>query len=356
MSILVDRVRDVVWNRRGVSGWAAWLALQPACGLFATAVALRRYAYRVGVLHVHHAPIPVVSVGNLSVGGTGKTPVTLWLARRLAAAGLRVGILLRGYSGRASGVTVVAKGAGPEADVETAGDEAVMLAKCFDGVVVAARCRADGVAAAAQLGCEVVVLDDGFQHLALARDFDLVLVSGGRRSLLPAGPMRESPAALRRADAVGVVVKDDDAGMVVPDGAQPCFVVRFAPTALIESEGGSWRERPLGLLSGRRIAAVAGVANPVPFYTAVRQWETQIEEIFEFPDHHAYTRADWQQIMRGTREIEMVVTTEKDLVKLEHFPFPRGKLVALRIAPQVEGAETLVAMILERVRLPRAAA
>jgi len=356
MSPLLQRVRDVVWNRRGVRGWAAWFALQPASGLFATVVTLRRLAYRIGVLRVHRARIAVVSVGNLSVGGTGKTPVTLWLARQLAAAGLRVGILLRGYSGRANGVTVVSKGAGPEADVETAGDEAVMLAKCFDGVVVTARRRADGVAAAEQLGCEVVVLDDGFQHLALARDFDLVLVSGGQRSLLPAGPMREPFAALRRADAVAVVVKDENAPVVAPGGMKPCFVVRFAPTALIESDGGRWRERPIGLLSGHRIAAVAGVANPMPFYTALRQWETQLGEIFEFPDHHAYTRADWQQIMRGTRDIEMVVTTEKDLVKLEHFPFPRGKLVALRIAPQVEGAETLIAMILERVRLPRAAA
>jgi len=356
MSALAEKIRDVVWHRRGVCGWAAWLALQPASGLFAVGVSLRRLAYRVGVLRVHRPRIPVVSVGNLSVGGTGKTPVTLWLARQLTTAGLRVGILLRGYSGHARGVTVVSKGAGPEADVETAGDEAVMLAKCFDGVVLTARRRADGVGAAAQLGCEVVVLDDGFQHLALARDFDLVLVSRGQRALLPAGPMREPLAALRHADAVGVVVKDEDAPMIAPGGTKPCFVVRFAPTALVESEGGRWRERPLGLMSGRRIAAVAGVANPTPFYTTVRQWETQIGEIFEFPDHHPYSRTDWQHIMRGTRDIEMVVTTEKDLVKLEQFPFPRGKLVALRIAPQVEGAETLIAMILERVRLPRAAA
>jgi tetraacyldisaccharide 4'-kinase len=331
------------------------VALQPASALFAVAIALRNLAYRMGVLRVRRAEIGVVSVGNLSVGGTGKTPVTLWLARRLAAADLRVAVLLRGYSGRASGVTVVSKGDGPEADVATVGDEAVMLAKCFDGVVLTARRRIDGVVTAQQLGCDVVVLDDGFQHRALARDFDLVLVGDGLRGLLPAGPMRERPSALGRADAIAVVLKNDDQPVHLPAVSKPLFVVHFVPTALIKSDAGRWRELPLGLLSGRRVAAVAGVADPTPFYTTLRQWDAQVEEIFEFPDHHAYTRTDWQHIMRGTRDIELVVTTEKDLVKLEQFPFPRGKLAALRITPRVEQAEALIEMVLQRVRLPRAA-
>lgn len=357
--MLAQGFRDLVWSRRGPGGWAAWLALQPASALFAVAVTLRDIAYRTGLLRVRRAEIGVVSVGNLSVGGTGKTPVTLWLARRLAAADLRVGVLLRGYSGRAAGraggVTIVSKGDGPQADVATAGDEAVMLAKCFDGVVLTARRRIDGVVTAQQLGCDVVVLDDGFQHRALARDFDLVLVGGGPRGLLPAGPMRECPSALRRADAIALVLKSDDQPAHLPPASKPSFIVQFVPTALVESDAGRWRELPLGLLSGRRVAAVAGVADPTPFYTMLRQWDAQVEEIFEFPDHHPYARTDWQRIMRGTRDIELIVTTEKDLVKLEQFPFPRGKLAALRILPQVEHAETLIEMVLRRVRLPRAA-
>lgn len=356
MSRVSQGLRDVVWTRRGVRGWAAWLALQPASGMFATAVALRNWAYRSGLLRIHHAGIAVVSVGNLSVGGTGKTPLTLWLARRLAASGVRVAILLRGYSGRARDVTVVSTGSGPQVDVETAGDEAVMIAKCFDGVVLTARRRVDGVAAAERLACNIVLLDDGFQHRALARDFDLVLVSGGSASLLPAGPMRERQAALKRADAIALVVKSDGALPVQPRIAKPAFVVRFVPQALVESDGGVWRELPVGLLSGRRVAAVAGIADPGPFYTAVRQWEAQLEEIFEFPDHHHYTRADWQRISRGTREVEMIVTTEKDLVKLEHFPFAKGKLVALRVAPQVEQADELVQLITQRTGLSSQAA
>ena len=358
MASFTQTVRDVVWKRRGLRGWAAWLALQPASALFATGVALRNAGYRIGVLRARRASIPVISVGNLSVGGTGKTPITLWLARQLAATGTRVGILLRGYSGNARGVTIVSKGQGPEADVERAGDEAVMLAKCFDGVVVAARRRIEGVKAAQQLGCQVVVLDDGFQHRALARDFDLVLINGRAGTLLPAGPMRERRSALKRADAVAVVRKHEDDSHPAPPvgdhGTQPVFLVRFTPTALVESDGGRWRELPVSMLSGRRVAVVSGIAEPSPFYAALRQWEVQIEEMFEFPDHHRYTQADWQRLSRDTRDVGWIVTTEKDLVKLEHFPFARGKLVALRITPEVEGGERLIQMIRERAGLPPA--
>jgi tetraacyldisaccharide 4'-kinase len=350
--------RDVVWGRRGVPGWAAWLALQPASGLFAAAVAVRNFGYRAGILRVHHGGIPVVSVGNLSVGGTGKTPMTLWLARQLAAhlrtAGEgKVAILLRGYGGRARAATLVSDGVTRHADVETVGDEAVMLAKSFEGVVLAARHRIDGVALAEQLGCRVVVLDDGFQHRALARDFDLVLINGPVGALLPAGPMRERLSALHRADAVALVLKDgeDEPAARGAWAAKPQVVVRFAARALVESDGGRWRELPMDLLSGRRVAVVAGIANPVPFYEAVRRWEAQIEEIFEYPDHHRYTPADWQRLSRATRNTEFIVTTEKDLVKLEHFPFAKGKLVALRIAPEVDGGEALVRVVMARARL-----
>jgi len=353
--MVAQTFRDVVWNRRGVRGWAAWLALQPASALFATGVALRNLAYRTGVLPVHRARIAVVSVGNLSVGGTGKTPVTLWLARQLAWRGARVAILLRGYSGRASGVTVVSRGDGPEAAVEAVGDEAVMLAKCFGGVVLTARNRIEGAVAAEQLGCDVVVLDDGFQHRALARDFDLVLVCGGETTLLPAGPMRERTTALRRADAIAVVLKNEEQPTLTPRAAKPLFVVRLVPTALVESDAGRWRELPIGFLSGRHIAAVAAVADPSSFYTALRLWEAQLEEIFEFPDHHLYTRLDWRRISRGARDLELIVTTEKDLVKLEQFPFPRGKLLALRIAPQIDNADALIHMVMQRAGLSQAA-
>jgi len=129
---------------------------------------------------------------------------------------------------------------------------------------------------------------------------------------------------------------------------KPVFNVRFVAKALVESDGGHWRERPIAEMSGRRVAVVAGIAEPGPFYAAVRQWEAQIEEIFEYPDHHRYTPADWQRLARDTRDVDLVVTTEKDLAKLEHFPFAKGKLVALRIAPEIEDGDALVRMVMER--------
>ncbi len=351
---LSERVRESVWPRRGWFGRAGYAVLRPLSALFGVGVGLRNLGYRLGVLRVRRAAMPIVSVGNLCVGGTGKTPFTLWLARSLAARGVRVGILSRGYGGSARGVTIVSRGAGPEVDPEQVGDEPVMLARSFAGPVVTAARRIEGAAAMAELGCELVVLDDGFQHRAIARAFDIVLVDGRRGPLLPAGPMRERPSALRRADAVVLVEREDTAPTAVPAAAAAKLVchMRMEPAALVESVDRQWLERPLSWLAGQRVVAVAGIARPEGFYALLRRWEAVIEEVFEFPDHHRYTRQDWQQIARSSLQADMVVTTEKDLVKLTAFPFATGKLLALRIVPQVDRAEELIDAILAKADLP----
>jgi tetraacyldisaccharide 4'-kinase len=344
---LAERVRGTVWPRRGVAGRLGYLAMRPLSGLFGVGVGLRGLGYRVGVLRTRRAPIPVVSVGNLAVGGTGKTPVTLWLARALTARGLRVGILSRGNDGAARGVAVVSRGEGPEVGPDDVGDEAVMLAKSFAGPVLTAARRIDGAVAAATLGCALVVLDDGFQHRAIARSFDLVLVDGQRGPLLPAGPLREPLAALRRADAVGLVDRGEGTVVAPPLAVDvPSYRMQLDAVALVESRERRWVERPIGQLVTQRVVAVTGVAQPDGFYALLRRCEAVLGEVFEYPDHHRYTREDWQQIGRAGHEADLIVTTEKDLVKLEAFPFATGKLVALRIAPQVERAEALIAAIL----------
>lgn len=355
---LARRVRESVWPRRGVAGWIGWLALRPLASVFGAAVSARNLAYRVGLLRTAHAPLPVVSIGNLTVGGTGKTPMTLWLGDTLRLRDCRPAILLRGYRGRADGVTVVSEGQGPLASVEEVGDEAVMLARRFAGVVLTARRRIDGARRAAELGCSVLLLDDGFQHRALARDFDVVLVSDVRGPLLPAGPNRERPSALRRADAIVAIGSDGERAPALPRSvaSKPVFHVRFVPSALVTSDAGMWRELPLADLAGRRVAAVAGIGSPDRFYRLLHQLEAQLEEIIEYPDHHRYTRADWQKITRRTRNLDLVVTTEKDLVKLEAFPFARGKLVALRITAEVDRSDELVELMLARSEATVAAA
>jgi tetraacyldisaccharide 4'-kinase len=353
----VERMRARIWERDGWAGRLGSLALRPASGLFGAAVALRNLGYRSGLLRTTAAPLAVVSVGNLAVGGTGKTPFTLWLARALAARGAATGILLRGYGGRAAGVTVVSRGGGPEADPRQVGDEAVMLAKRFAGPVATARRRCAGAAAMKDLGCEIVVLDDGFQHRAIDRLFDVVLIDGRGGPLLPAGPLREPLRSLRRADAVVLVEKEPALGPALPRAvaAKPLYRMRMEARSLVEAQGGLWCERPLHLLAGRRVVAVAGIARPQSFYELLHGWEAQIDEVFEFPDHHAYTQQDWQRIARGARQADFVVTTEKDLVKLEAYPFATGKLVALRIEPRVENGDALIQAILDEVASGRAA-
>lgn len=339
---VVGFVRDRAWKGGDPLARLARCGLRPLGWLFAAGVTLRDFAYWSRIARARRAAIPVVSVGNLTVGGTGKTPLALWLARQLSRRGARVALVSRGYGGAARGVTVVSMGAGAQVGPEVVGDEAVMLARCFPGVVITAPRRLDGVNRAAALGCEVAVLDDGFQHRALARDFDLVLYDGTRGPLLPAGPQREGLRALRRADAI-ILTPTAGAGDLAV--AAPVFRVVNELTGLVESVAGQWLERTCGHLAGKRVVAVAGIGHPERFYALIRQWDAEIAEVFEYEDHHVYTHADWQEITRRSQDCDLVVTTEKDLVKLEAFPFAVGKLMALRIEPRVEGGERLIAMI-----------
>jgi tetraacyldisaccharide 4'-kinase len=263
-----------------------------------------------------------------------------------------VAVLLRGYGGRIKGPVLVSQGRGPEVDVQHAGDEAIFYAKNFSGGVVVGAERARGVELARQAGYGVAILDDGFQHRALARDFDLVLLSGPLGGLLPAGPLREPYRSLARADALAVV----DKGLGKPllgsprsAAGKPLFSIRLEPTGVIESEGGRWTVRPLRELSGRRVAVVCGIADPEPLYAAMQQWEVQVGEVFEFGDHHAYSVADWHWLNRSAHRFDHLVTTEKDLVKLEQFPFARGKLLALRVEPIVDRAAELLDLVEQRV-------
>ncbi|GBD26316.1 Tetraacyldisaccharide 4'-kinase [bacterium HR30] len=349
-------LRQVVWNQRGAAGRFLGMLLQPFSVAYGSGVALRNWLYDWGLLKSTRVKIPVISVGNLAVGGTGKTPVALWLAKKLQARGHRVAVVLRGYGGKARSAVIVSRGRGPEVDVQHAGDEAIVLAKSFGGGVIVSPERARGAELAHSAGYDVVVLDDGFQHRALARDFDLVLLSGPLRRLLPAGPLREPYRALARADALALVDKGFGARPLGPPrsaAGKPLFYVRLEPTALVESDGGRWVVRPLQELSGRRVAAVTGIAEPEAFYLALQQWEVHLGEIFEFGDHHAYSPSDWHVLSRSAQQFDHLVTTEKDLVKLEQFPFARGKLVALRVEPVVEREEELLAMVEEKISAAR---
>jgi len=338
-----------------------WLPTVPAAALYACALAMRSGAWR---LMRRRPALPTISIGNLIVGGSGKTPFTLFLAQKLAERGVSVGIVSRGYRGRLNGrAALVSDGAGILLTPEQAGDEPVMMARQFDGPIAVARRRTHGIELlqrSAQV--DAVVLDDAFQHIRLKRDFDLLLVNMerglGNGWLLPAGPMRERIGSARRADAIVLIGRDR-----APDSLTPTqrakldrlkrpdlFHATIRPRCLVHAEMGRWRETPLAIV-GRRVLAVSGLADAGGFYEMLREHDAELVGVLEYPDHHNYTAADWQTISDAARDAEMVITTEKDLVKLERFPFPRDSLYALRleVAMDEKAAAQLLDMIVAAI-------
>jgi len=351
--------------RRG-AGFAAYLwdgstsgarllraLLAPASALYGLGVTVRDAAYRSGVLRSYPAPVRTVSIGNLRVGGTGKTPVTRWLAGAATARGVRVAIVSRGYGGSERAAHVVGDGGSlAQSDVARSGDEAVMLARTSGVPVVAGRDRVEAARLAVEtFGSRLLLCDDAFQHRRLRRDLDVVLVDAGERGglmrLLPSGPLREPLHALGRAQVVLLCDRDASGapGPAVRAG-QLALRVRFLPVALVQPSPTGWTEIGLAALAGQRVLVVSGVARPAPIYRLLRDWEAEPAHVLEYPDHHAYETRHWQEIAQAGKDVDLIVTTEKDLVKLERFPFARGKLVAIRLGVEVADRDALLARVL----------
>jgi tetraacyldisaccharide 4'-kinase len=323
-----------------------WTALIPGAAVYRVAL-LARSAFWRGMRRA--ARPAVVSVGNLTVGGNAKTPFALFLASRLRVRGLKVAIVSRGWGGQPASAraSLVSDGEQLLMGPGEAGDEAVMMAKAWKGPVAIARRRIDAIRLLeGRLGTlDAVVLDDAFQHQRLARDVDLLLISGerglGNGWVLPAGPMREPVSAARRADAVILIESSPDAPtsdhleISLPSvlGAHGQLLrATLRPSALVAPGGtAGWLQAPPAL-TGRRVLAVSGIADARGFYRMVRELDADLVGVLDYPDHHVYTPRDWQNIVAAARDAGAVtVTTEKDLVKLERFPFERDSLYALRV-------------------------
>jgi tetraacyldisaccharide 4'-kinase len=319
------------WLERGwYGGGAARYLLLPLVPVYAAIVALRRAAYARGLFHAHRVPRPVIVVGNLTVGGTGKTPLTVWLANALEARGLRVGVVSRGYGGRAEGPVRVRA----ESDPAEVGDEPVLIAARTGAAVVVARDRA---VAARQLVADVDVLiaDDGLQHYRLARDLEFLVVDGrrgfGNGWLLPAGPLREPPG---RADDVHARIVNGgplDAALEARLERGPAtFRMSLVPGDVVALAGGA--RMPLAAWAGRRVHAVAGIGDPERFFATLAA--AGIDAIAHpFPDHARYAAADL-----AFGDDLPVLMTEKDAVKCR--AFADARLHYLEVGAALEdGAE-----------------
>jgi tetraacyldisaccharide 4'-kinase len=336
-----------------------WAALTPAAAIYAAILAIRERWWRV---MASTASVTTVSIGNLNVGGNGKTPFTLFLASRLSERGYRVGIISRGY-GRASSTAraaLVSDGTRIFLSPREAGDEPVMMARRFAGPVAVARRRLDGISLLRKSApIDIVLLDDGFQHLRLRRDLDLLLVGESRGFgngwVLPAGPLREPLSAIRRAGAV-ILVASAEAGISALSPADRALLERknvmraaLSARSLVRSERGEWRESEIAL-AGRRVAAVSGLADPAGFHAMVRALGARVTTVLDYPDHYDYGPGDWENIRQTARGGELLLTTEKDLVKLERFSSPGVPLYALRVEIVMEEHDEarLLAMVTER--------
>ncbi len=349
----------MVWQRRGISGKVGWLILLPFSWIYRLAVQLRNLAYRAHWIRAEALDRPVISIGNLTVGGTGKTPTCLWLAQQLAKHGLTVAILSRGYGRRESPPVILAPNDKPlnaanvRAEIAAAGDEPFLMARMYGQTVAVAknRCEAAGELLRRQ-AVDLFILDDGFQHRRLKRDVDLLLLGSDASGwMLPCGPFREPRKAGRRADFFLLTGAHETWKRVLPaQRSRSSYSGSLKASVLVGFESNRWKEYPLSLLYRNRILAVSGIAHPASFYSMIQEWEGEIIDTFEFRDHHDYTAADWQQINRRGHHVDLILTTEKDLMKLIRFPFAKDKLLALRVGMVVENGTELIQAVLERIR------
>ena len=327
-----------LWYRD--SPWA-WL-LQPLASLYAALTQLRARAYAQGWLASERVGVPVVVVGNLTVGGTGKTPLTIYLARALSAKGLRVGIVSRGYPSRERGVRRVA----PGSDWRAVGDEPLILARQSACPTVVAP---DRVAAARTLvaeGVGVILADDGLQHLRMARDFEIVVIDGargfGNGRVLPAGPLREPLARLTEADAVIVNGAPEHASLAATLPARAVLGMQLLAEEAVQLAAPG-THRALASFRGERVHAVAGIGNPSRFFAALRAHGIEPIE-HPFADHHALTAAE----LAFDDELP-VLMTEKDAVKCVGFAAARLWYVPVTAQLSERDARELLSRVLGRV-------
>lgn len=292
--------------------------LRPISALYSRAIAWRNWFYDKG-WGVRRAPVPVISVGNITTGGTGKTPMVIALGQMLLERGIRIAVVSRGYRRKGRGITIVSDGSGSRAPVAQSGDELALIADRLPGaVVIASRRRYDGALRAwKEYNARVVLLDDGFQHRALARDLDVVMVDAAtldaENLVIPAGTLREPLESLRRAHVL-CTVDPECCQMLQRAGFIPALHATLSLEQWTDLQG-----EPIETPRGDAVE-VCAIARPERFRTMLeRHCQLQIRQALCWSDHHWYSAADVEHIIDRAEQCRLVVTTEKDAVKLRQY-------------------------------------
>jgi tetraacyldisaccharide 4'-kinase len=324
-----------IWYGGAPAPW--WL--KPLSALYGAVSGARRIAYSRGLIPAKQLSCPVIVVGNLTAGGTGKTPLVCWIAEQLTQLGFRPGIVTRGYGGSSRKPRLVQASDLPG----RVGDEAILLARRSRASVATGRNRPAAAQLLIDAGCNVILSDDGLQHYALARDCEIVVIDGDRRfgngSLLPAGPMREASSRMRGVAAVVV-----NGGTGESAGA---LRMRLLPTGAVAIKYGT--AKPLREFSGQAVHAIAAIGNPQRFFATLRAVGIEVLE-HPLPDHAQLQREDI-----SFADDLAVLMTEKDAVKCREIAGPHHWYVPVNVAFAAGDAEKLRAGVLAAIQ-KRAAA
>jgi tetraacyldisaccharide 4'-kinase len=305
------------WQRLGVLA----LLLLPLSLLFRLIAALRRSLFRLGIFKTQRFSAPVIVVGNITVGGSGKTPLVIWLADHLREQGMRPGLVARGYRGQASTWPQQVR---PDSDPASVGDEAVLLAQRSGCPVCVGPDRPEAVRSLlSHTDCNVIISDDGLQHYAMGRDLEIAVVDGQRRFgnglLLPAGPLREPVSRLRHVD---LVVANGE-----PGAGEFAMKLRSPQVCPLHGDG---EPADISRFDGRRVRAIAGIGNPQRFFDMLTRHGLVVES-HAFPDHHSYSREE----LSFADDLPLLMT-EKDAVKCRRII--NGDAWVVSVQAQPEGA------------------
>jgi tetraacyldisaccharide 4'-kinase len=312
---------------------------------YAWSINLRRWLYRNGFLRIHRLPARVISVGNITTGGTGKTPVVALLVKHLAGRGIPVAVLTRGYGRKTSGIRILFGG---QRSWEEVGDEPLMLSRMFPDIpVVVCRDRVKaGKLAIERFGSRVLILDDGMQHMRLDRDLEVVVIDStcpfDNERIFPAGTLREGLGGLRRANLFFLTRAnhcpeiDQLAGRLY-DLNPKALQMRGAFRAKSIRELHTGRQSSPETLQGQRILAFAGIGNPASLRRSLEECGAHLVDCLPFPDHYPYRAQDVNFIQNRALRLmaERIVTTEKDAVRIPLMNEPRIPFIALSIEIEV---------------------
>ncbi|SUB24190.1 tetraacyldisaccharide 4'-kinase [Avibacterium avium] len=313
-----------------------WL-LSPFALLFLFITRLRAWLYQRGILASYKAPVPVVIVGNLSVGGNGKTPVVIWLVQQLQQRGIQVGVISRGYGSKAKSYPRLV--ASHDAPVET-GDEPLLIAKRTNAPVCISPNRQQAIEhLLAHFPCQVIISDDGLQHYKLQRDKEIVVLDAQRQFgngfVLPAGPLREPICRLKSVD------------WIINNGAATPFsqtVMTLTPHVAIHLQTGE--KRPLQDFAQQNITAIAGIGNPQRFFIMLQKLAINVVESQAFQDHQAYDLTLFEKFNKN----QPLFMTEKDAVKCQDFAQSNWWYVPVEAEINDEQSEQFIAALIQQVK------